>query len=639
MRKLTVLFFKICFCFGVFYLVFPPMGWGAPPVADETLALGTALNTFQGGDFDNAIIQLTDFIGKFPDSLKRDQACFFLGEAHFKRSHLLEAKESYQQIVDHFQGSSYYPQAFSQVAYISFDLGQWDQAQSLFKELSEETTDPQKQNEIYDKLYEISVRKEEWVKGIGILLEKLRILANSAEQQGVRNKILSVIQEKLGKKDLEILIDQYPRGFPGDDAYLQLISIYDAEKDTFHLERTIKHFLEIFPKRENIDLLKQKLNAISEKAKKHKTIIGVLVPSLKKAEEITDQVINGVNLALWEYQKTTNDDSIGLVFKELGNQPGKNAADIEAWIKEYSPKAAIGPLLSKEFESLSGLADTFSLPFITPTATHSGITMRSKFLFRNALTNAVQAKEIADYAITQGGLKRFVIFYPNNSYGEELSRVFSAEATRLGGEIIAVETYSPDTSDFSLQIKHLIKTDLSKYGIEGDKTDGKEFKNQIKREYTPGFDAVFLPGEGTKAGLIPSQMAFFDVTGVTFLGANGWNSSDFLKAGGKYLEGGIFVDGFFNESPSPVVSRFVQKYQKYFQSEPTIFSAQSYDAMELILQALKNGATTGNQVRNSLLGITGFEGVSGINRFSPDGEGEKKPFILQIKNGRLQQIN
>ncbi len=633
------LFFKTGFGFCLFYLFFSPMGWGASPVADESLVMGTALSAFQGGDFDNVIIQLSDFIGKYKSSSKMDQAYFLLGEAHFKKSHLLEAKEAYKQIVDHFQASSYYPQALSQTAYISFDLGQFDQAQLLFKELSEETTDPQKQNEIYDKLYEISVKKEEWVKGIGTLVEKSRILANTAEAQLVLNKILGVIQEKLGKKDLDVLIDQYPRGFPGDYAYLQLISIYDAEKDTFHLERTIKHFLEIFPKRENVEQMRQKLNAISEKAKKHKTIIGVLVPSLKKAEEITDQVINGVNMALWEYQKTTHDDSMGLVFKELGNQPGKNAAEIEALIKEFSPKAVIGPLLSKEFESLSGLAETFSLPFITPTATRSGITMRSKFLFRNALTNAFQAKEIADYAITRGGLKRFVIFYPENSYGEELSRVFSAEVARLGGEVIAIETYSPDASDFSLQIKNLIKTDLSKYGIEGNKTAGKEFKNQIKREYIPGFDAVFLPGEGTKAGLIPSQMAFFDVTGVAFLGANGWNSSDFLKAGGKYLEGGIFVDGFFNESSSPVVSRFVQKYQKYFQSEPTIFSAQSYDAMDLILQALKNGATTGNQVRNSLLGITGFEGVSGINRFSQDGEGEKKPFILQVKNGRLQQIN
>ncbi|MHB8481719.1 MAG: penicillin-binding protein activator [Nitrospiria bacterium] len=641
---MKILFLKRCFCLGILCLVFSSAVVVAtadlPGVSGEdTQAFESALKSFNEGNFDQAIIQLTDFISKYPFYSKTDQVFFILGEAHFRQGHLPEAKEAYKQVVEHFQSSPYYSQAFSQVAYISYDLGQFDQAQSMLKELSDETNDPQKQIEIYDKLYDIGVKKEEWVKVIEYLLQKLKILANSPEQQEVRNKILALIQDKIGKKDLEALVDRYPREFPGDYAYLRLISIYETGKDTFHLERTIKRFLEIFPKHENNDVLRQKLSAISERAKKHKIIIGVLVPSLKKAEEFTDQVIDGINLALWDYQKPANDDSIGVVFKELGNQPDKNVAETEAFLKEYGPKAIIGPLLSREFESMSGLADKYSVPFITPTATHPGITTRSRFLFRNALTNGVQAKEIADYAIARPGLKRFVILYPDNSYGEELSKAFSDEAARLGGEVIAVASYPPAATDFSSQIKYLINTDLSKYGVEGDKTETKNFKNRVKREYTPGFDALFLAGEGIKSGLIPSQLAFYDITGITFLGSSGWDSPDFLEAGGKYLEGGIFVDGFFIDSPLPAVSQFVGKYRQYFQRDPTLFSAQSYDAMQMILQAVKNGATTGSQIRNSLLGMAGFEGVSGTTHFRPDGEAEKKLFILQVKNGSLHQIN
>ena len=61
--------------------------------------------------------------------------------------------------------------------------------------------------------------------------------------------------------------------------------------------------------------------------------------------------------------------------------------------------------------------------------------------------------------------------------------------------------------------------------------------------------------------------------------------------------------------------------------------------MQMVVQAVKNGATTGTQIRNSLLGMAGFEGISGITHFNPDGEAEKKVFILQIKNGSLKQIN
>jgi ABC-type branched-subunit amino acid transport system substrate-binding protein len=299
----------------------------------------------------------------------------------------------------------------------------------------------------------------------------------------------------------------------------------------------------------------------------------------------------------------------------------------------------IGPLFSKDFESIGGVADYFSIPFITPTATHPGITLRSKFLLRNGLTSPLQAKEIADYAMTQGGMKRVVIFYPKNSYGEELSRAFIDEVTRLGGEIIVQESYPPDSVDFSTEIKHIIKIDLTKYGIQGEKIEEKDFKHKIKRDYTPGFDSIYLPGDGVRAGLIPSQLAFFDIKGVSLYGSNGWNSPEFLKAGGRYLEGAIFPDGFFIDSPTPQATQFVSRYRKVFQTDPTIFSAQTYDAMTMIIQAIKNGAVTGGQVKSAILGMNPYEGVTGTTRFGSSGEAEKKPFIIQIKNGKLHQVN
>ncbi|MFI5305606.1 MAG: penicillin-binding protein activator, partial [Nitrospiria bacterium] len=594
---------------------------------------------YSNGDFEGAITQMTDFINKFPNSLKKDQAYFTLGEAQFKKSHLAEAKEAYKQIVENYPTSAFYTQAFAQLAYVSYDLGDYDQAEPLLEELLDQVKDPPKLSDIYDKLFEIMNKREAWIQAIDFLLQKEKWVSGPPELLEVNNKIISLIQTKLDKRTLWTLTVKYSKSFPADSAYLQLIALYDEEKDTFHFEKTVKRFLELYPKNENSESLKQKSKIINELIKKHKFVIGVLLPGSKQVEDVTDQVINGIHLALWDYQRRTKDDSISIAFKETGGAGAKSLSETENFIKEYSPKAVIGPLFSKEFESVGGLADNYSIPFMTPTATHSGITLHSRYLFRNALTNPVQAKEIADYAMTRGGMKRVVILYPKNSYGEDLSKEFTMEVTRLGGEIIAEESYPPDTSDFSDEIKRIIKIDLSKYGVEGEKVEEKDFKHKIKREYAPGFDSIFIPGEGLKAGLIPSQLAFFDIHGEALYGSNGWNSSDFLKAGGKYLEGAIFPDGFFMDSPSPQVSQFVASYRKNFQNDPTIFSAQSYDSMNIIIQAITNGAANGAQIRAALLSMAPYEGVAGTIQFRPDGESEKKPFILQIKNGKLQQIN
>jgi branched-chain amino acid transport system substrate-binding protein len=613
--------------------------FGATPELDEKTILNSANTLFLNGDFDGAISQATDFLNKFPDSLNKDQVFFILGEAQYKKSHLTEAKEAYKQIVERFKTSPVYPQAYAQLAFVSFDLGEFDQAEPIFEELLDQVKEPQKKVEIYDKLFEIMNKREDWTEAIDFLLLKAKLISTPPDLQQINNKVISLIQNKMSKRVLWSIAGKYPKDFPGDYAYLQLISLYDQEKDTFHFEKTVKKFSEHFPKNENSESLGQKVKLISNQIKKHKNVIGLLLPSLKQAEDITDQVINGANLALWDYQKETNDDSIAIAFKEAGGQGNKISAETELFVKEYAPKAVMGPLFSKDFESIGGLAESYAIPFITPTATHPGVTLRSKFLLRNGLTSPLQAKEVADYAMTQGGMKRVVIFYPRNSYGEELSRAFADEVTRLGGEIIVQESYPPDSVDFSQEIKHIVKVDLSKYGIQGEKIEEKDFKHKIKRDYTPGFDSIFLPGEGMRAGLIPSQLAFFDIKGVAFYGSNGWNSPEFLKAGGKYLEGGVFPDGFFIDASSTQTTQFVARYRKTFQMDPTIFSAQSYDAMNMIIQAIKNGAVTGGQVRSAILGMNPYEGVTGTTRFGASGEAEKKAFILQIKNGKLHQVN
>lgn len=606
---------------------------------EEKAALNSVYNAFSAGDLDGALSQVTEFISKYPDSLIKDQAFFWLGESQYKKNHLPEAREAYREIINKYKASTYFSQASAQFANVTFDLGELDQAKPLYEEMLDQVKEPQKLIEIFDKLIEITTRQEDWFQATDFLIQKSKWVTVSTDLEQVNKRVVALIQTKMDKKTLWKLAARYGRNFPADTAYLQLSFLYDQEKDTFHFEKTAKRFLDLFPKNESGESLKQRLKLVTELIKKHKFVVGAIVPSAKQAEEVTEQVINGANLALWEYERATNDNTIGIAFKETTGPGGKISGETETFIKEYSPKAIIGPLFSKDFESVGGLAETYALPFITPTAIRAGITSRSRYLFRNGLTIPAQARELADYAMTRGGMKRVVVFYPKNGYGEELSRGFIEETTRLGGEVIAQEFYPPESSDFSAEIKKIIKVDLSKYGIEGEKIEEKDFKHKVKRDYTPGFDSIFIPGEGLNAGLIPSQLAFFDIKGVALYGSNGWDSAEFLKAGGKYLDGAVFSDGFFIDAPSPVTTQFVARYRKTFQNDPTIFSAQSYDAMNMILQAKKNGATTGAEVRSALLGLNPYDGAAGTIRFSSSGEAEKKPFILQIKNGKLHQIN
>ena len=166
------------------------------------------------------------------------------------------------------------------------------------------------------------------------------------------------------------------------------------------------------------------------------------------------------------------------------------------------------------------------------------------------------------------------------------------------------------------------------------------FRSKLDKKilYTPGFDAIFIPGRAADAGLITAQLNFHDMK-VPFLGANGWNSPDFARTADSSIDGAVFVDGFFVDSPSPTVQDFVGRYNKRFQTNPTVFAMQGYDAAKLVIDAVRKGASSGEAVHDQLLTQPDLSSLAGPAAFGPDGTLNRPLFLMQIKRGRFQQVN
>ena len=208
--------------------------------------------------------------------------------------------------------------------------------------------------------------------------------------------------------------------------------------------------------------------------------------------------------------------------------------------------------------------------------------------------------------------------------------------------MIAIESYKEGEADVSAQLKHMKAEDLKRYGlavpVDQTKLTGKPTKMDRKILYTPGFDAVFIPGRAADAGLIAAQLNFHDMK-VPFLGTNGWNSPDFARTADSSIDGAVFVDGFFVDSPNSGVQDFVERYKKRFQTSPTLFAVQGYDAAKLVIDAIRKGATSGEAVRDQLLTQPDLAALTGPAAFGPDGTLNRPLFLMQIKRGKFQQVN
>ena len=113
-----------------------------------------------------------------------------------------------------------------------------------------------------------------------------------------------------------------------------------------------------------------------------------------------------------------------------------------------------------------------------------------------------------------------------------------------------------------------------------------------------------------------------------------------IKQAGESLEGAIFTTTeFSSDTPkTETARRFIEKYLSKYNKLPNYFSAFSYDSILIIAEAIKKGSYTSKNIREELLKIKNFHGVSGMITIKSNGDADFPMVIKIIKNGRIEDV-
>ncbi|HZS11739.1 MAG TPA: penicillin-binding protein activator [Nitrospirales bacterium] len=589
------------------------------------------INTQQ---YDAAIAALKNILAGSPKAEDRDDAYLLMAHALLNVKEHAEAIGYLNQLLTEFPESDLAPQARLILGGAYRETGNLDAALPVLLEAKSEATSPDIKRQALRIIAEIHIAKGDYPHAVQAWIEEME--AAPEDQRGeIRQRVRDLVIEKLDKKGLLKLRDQYPTEFPGDLALIRLIEMQASRGEEHLAERNARLFLHRFPNHEYAGAASDILRGQQAKLKASQHVIAALLPMSGRLHAVSLESLNGIQLAIERGKETLGTTAVGLKIVDSETDKAVLRSELLDTISEYKPITVIGPMLSRNLALVAGVADQTETPFITPSATISDVHRLSPYLFSTALTYGLQAQRIVDHAMTQLHFHRFVMLHPDTAYGRELSRLFAAEVQRRGGEVIAAESYKSGDTDFGGPIRRLKDADLKRYGTA---TTTKTSKGVTRIVYTPGFDAVFVPGDGLEAALIAPQLLFYDVK-VPLLGSNTWNTRDLARLADRTLDGSVFVDGFYLESPDPAIREFVERYRKRFQSDPTLFAAQAYDAARVVLEAIRRGATNGRGVREQLTKITDLPTLSGPSAFGPGGALNKRLYVLYIKNGKLMQLN
>jgi branched-chain amino acid transport system substrate-binding protein len=339
--------------------------------------------------------------------------------------------------------------------------------------------------------------------------------------------------------------------------------------------------------------------------------VGMVGPLTGGAATYGISTRNGAQVAINQANENEEIPGVYLSFhpEDTEGDWSKAANAFSKIIEQDGVNVIIGAVLSSETEAGGPIAMDAGIPTISPSSTATGLTVGNPYLFRNCLSDEVQASQLAEYAVEELGLSRFAILYTNNDYGNALKDAFEETAGKLA-EVVEVEAFMDNDENFRPQLTSI------------------QQKNP---------EAIFIAGYYTEAAKIAQQAAEQGME-VQILGADGFYSPVLIELGEETVEGAIFTAGFHADDPDPTVQSFVEAYREQYNEEPDMFAAQAYDAARIVIEAMKNFGTDPESIRAGIAATEDFPGITGITSIDEEGDTIKEVLILQVENGTFQRI-
>jgi branched-chain amino acid transport system substrate-binding protein len=328
--------------------------------------------------------------------------------------------------------------------------------------------------------------------------------------------------------------------------------------------------------------------------------------SCKKAAELLAAQVN----AAGGLQVGDKKWPLTLFIEDNEDKPESAAAVAKKLISQDNVLAIIGPNASGNAIPAARICEDAKVIMISPWSTNPKTTEHLKYVFRACFLDDFQGEVMAKFARDNLKAKTAAVLYDVASeYNKGIAEFFKKSFEKLGGQVVAFESYTKDDKDFSSQLTKI-------------------------KAANP--DVLFLPNYYNEVPLQAQQARRLGIT-CSFIGSDSWGSSELLTLGGKDLEGGFFSTHYAPDIATPKAHTFIKDYEAKYGKKPDDVAALTYDSGQLLLSAIaKAGSLDRQKVRDALANISEFEGVTGTMKFSGTGDPVKSAVIIQIKDGKFK---
>ncbi|MGW8220710.1 MAG: ABC transporter substrate-binding protein [Syntrophobacteria bacterium] len=332
-------------------------------------------------------------------------------------------------------------------------------------------------------------------------------------------------------------------------------------------------------------------------------------PEKKTVEMIAEAInkvggINGHPLELVIYDDESDETKCVLAVKRL--------------IKKDTVPVIIGPSLSGNTLAVVKVANDAKVPLVSCAASNKIVTpvVDRKWIFKVPQSDTHAVEKIYDYLL-KNGVKKIAVMSVSTGFGasgrEELLRL----APEVGIEIVADERYGPKDTDITAQLTRIRGTDAQ---------------------------AIVNWSVGPTQVLAVKNWRDLGMTNIPFYQSHGFGSRKNIELAGGAAEGVFCPLGRVNipelvpadHPQKKVIEIYNKAYQEKYNEPLSSFGGHGWDALNLVIDALKAVGPDAAKIRDYIETRTNYIGQHGVFNFSPtDHNGlTKEAFeMVVVKNG------
>ena len=618
----------------------------------------------------------------------------YAAEAHYHLAQINErmgederALEAYYHVWDNYRDQPVSSQAFVSWLRLLYRTGRYGDVVSADFQLEGLRFERQQLRQIFTTLGDAQL-------AVGINQDAVRsyTTAYNLAQAPHHDALISRLKLTLRQLDVADLVellgyidDSMVRGyllFALGEVYWQN-AVYDEAWITF------SEFIQFYPEHEWAPRAQTLLSMLNQEANFKRHTIGCLLPLSGPSRSFGMRALNGIQLALSQANLAPGGGDFRIIIKDTGRDPQQTQAAVETLVAE-GVAAIIGPIFTARVAAQ--IAQQHRIPIIAISQAEN-LPRIGDYVFRFFFTPRMQVETLVDYAVNALGYRRFAVLYPDDRYGAAFSNLFWDALLKQSATLVGLERYDRTHTDFADPIKKLVGlyyevpedlkwmvqptaynasldpihkdaplkrtgtdavtgTGWPLKGLQGENLlenwgaswiDGPPSAEASDLDDKPkaivDFEAIFIPDEPKRVGLLAPQLAYYDIENVHLLGTNLWHSQTLIEMAPKYVQGALMTDIFLASSAKPTVRQFVNDYQRIFASEPGFLEAVAYDAAQILLYSLKDeDVRFRSSIRDRLLNEIEFEGATGKTAFKDDGEVDKQLFLIRATRRGFEEV-